>query len=650
MTALNPLAVQNAPLLRELAKDGPAEPVTAIAKRIGRDESNVRKTIKTLIAEGLACEPMALTPEGEAQLAAIERAENGTDEPGLSEAAEGSISVVHAQILADSQNARRDWDSDEAQAELEALKEDIVAHGLLQNLVVRAPDECFTITGPEADDAALPVYTLVGGERRWRAIGKAIADGGWPAERRIACRVLDTDDLGHRLAALSENLQRRNLNPLEKAKAFDGLAQAFSDNGVADDKINREIADRVGVTIEHVQQTRSLLRLDEADQSRLALPKDDPKRLTVSDARKKVSAKAEKEAAWKPTDQSPEEQLVIAEMAFIARKTSSYLGSSFMVGPASRTDPVAVRLAELNIIDLPEELAQWGDDAGQHKASFRGWTLTDAIRSVWPAVVHDDAEKRAEGLLALQIELTGASPAEGMTFLTDWLNGPFELTEAGKAIVAERQAEDEKRRIEDQARADARAATLTRWGEARTRHLAILTAAAEKAEAGSPEDNQAIAADLDRPLPWHLTAEAIVAANGETVRRIGNHYSPTEHELALAQMMVVAVNAAGGQVTPPPPAEEEEDDAPLEESVFVQEIADSLQDQLADLSDDDAQAQAEEILHEFLTDNSVAFGDEGFDWTAAGAQTLADEWVAESSEARTFEGEADAPADTEEAA
>ncbi|WP_426036453.1 hypothetical protein [Brevundimonas sp. DC300-4] len=650
MTALNPLAVQNALLLRELAKDGPAEPVTAIAKRIGRDESNVRKTIKALIAEGLACEPMTLTHEGQAQLAAIDRAENRTDKPGLSEAAEGSISLVHAQILPDVQNARRDWDSAEAQAELGALKEDIVAHGLLQNLVVRGPEAAsddFAISGP--DGVALPLYTLVGGERRWRAIGKAIADGGWPADRRIACRVLDTDNLGHRLAALSENLQRRNLNPLEKAKAFDGLAQAFADNGVADDKINREIADRVGVTIEHVQQTRSLLKLDEADQARLALPKDDPKRLTVSDARKKVSVKAEKEAAWKPTDQSPEEQLVIAELAFIARKTSSYLGSSFMVGPESRTDPVAVRLAELNIIDLPEELAQWGDDTGQHKASFRGWTLTDAIRSVWPAVLHDDAEKRSEGLLALQIELTGAGPTGGRTFLTDWLNGPFGLTEAGKAIVAERQAADEKRLREDQARADARAATLTRWGEARTRHLAILNAAAEKAEAGSPEDNQAIAADLDRPLPWSLTAEAIVAANGETVRRIGNHYTPTEHELALAQMMVVAVNAAGGQVTPPPPVEEEEDDAPLEETVFVQEITDSLQDQ-TDLSDDGARAQAEEILHEFLTDNSVVFGDLGFDWTAGGAQTLTDEWVAESSEAGTFEGEADASADTKEAA
>lgn len=526
----------------------------------------------------------------------------------------GVITLRHDQIVPDPDNARRDWDSNEARLELDALRSDILEHGLLQNLVVR----------PASIDEGAP-YALIGGERRWRAIGLAIDEGDWPEDRKLACRLIDADALGRRLAALSENLQRRNLNPLEKAQAFEGLAQAFADQGVEPDRINRTISDRIGTTIEHVQQHRSFMKLDPADQARLALPKDDPKRLSVRDARAKVTQKTAKDEAWKPTDQSPEEQLLLAELAYLARGKSSYMGNSFIVGPESRTDPVALRLAALNIIHMPEDLGRWNEEAGQFTASFRGWALTDAIRSTWPALVDDDVEKRAAGLRALQAELAGEAPTEGATFLTGWLNGPFALTEAGLAIVEEQRQAAEARQRDNQAAAEARAATLTRWGEARSRHLAILNAAAETAAAGSPEDNQAIAAELDRPLPWRLTADAIVAANGEAVRRIGQyHGAPSDQEIALAQMTVVAVNAAGGQVTPPPVVAEDEES--LDRAAFEAVMTEAIDAAGAGLN-------ATSVLDDFLSANAVEFGEEGWIWSGEGARELVEEALAEDDDA-----------------
>jgi ParB family chromosome partitioning protein len=89
-------------------------------------------------------------------------------------------------------------------AELERLAESIRRHGVLQPVVVRAVDDG---------------YELLVGERRWRAAQAA----GLASIPVVVADVATSDRLE---VALVENVQRHDLNPIELALAFRGLADA----------------------------------------------------------------------------------------------------------------------------------------------------------------------------------------------------------------------------------------------------------------------------------------------------------------------------------------------------------------------------------------------------------------------------------------
>ena len=89
---------------------------------------------------------------------------------------------------------RQDFDPDEMQS----LAESISAHGLLQPVIVRRVNDR---------------YQLVAGERRLRAAVKA----GWTD---VPVNVIEADDRQMAELAIVENLQRKDLNPLEKAISF----------------------------------------------------------------------------------------------------------------------------------------------------------------------------------------------------------------------------------------------------------------------------------------------------------------------------------------------------------------------------------------------------------------------------------------------
>ena len=110
--------------------------------------------------------------------------------------------IDYADIHTSSLNPRKTFDN----AEIAELAESIATNGLLQNLVVRPR--------PEGG------YTLVAGERRWRAIGALIEGnaGGWTGG--VPCRVIEADDGTHLALALLENLHRQDVQPLEEADAF----------------------------------------------------------------------------------------------------------------------------------------------------------------------------------------------------------------------------------------------------------------------------------------------------------------------------------------------------------------------------------------------------------------------------------------------
>lgn len=623
MTELNLIAVQNAAVLRAL-RDRPEDgypSFVAMGDAIGRDPSNLRKTLNVMADAGLVhLKPLTegLTFDGLAQLDAIDLAEGLTDQPATArpeapDLPEGLLTLRHDQILPDPDNARQDWTSEEARWELDALRMDIVQNGLLQNLVVRLSDPFepgATVTTSddpaEGYETTRRTYVLVAGERRWRAIGEAIQDGDWEPDAPIIVRLLDTDARETRFAAIAENLLRRKLNPIEKATGFEQLAELGFENKL--------IAERLGYTPEHVQQHRRFLKLDEADQQRMTLSRDDPRHLSVRDARQKLSnATAEAEKAAELQAVPNDERLMAAEVLHAIITRTNYSWADLIVGPGIAEDEIFVRLKQRDWL-RGGDLHKYGAAIGHHVVS-RSYGLPFGA---FPWFFGKDEAAIAAGLKDAQRE-AGHPDVDG--YVTPWLGPDPERSAEGKAMLEAAEAERAQaaeRQAQRQATIDA---NLQRFRDARARHAAILNAAQERADAGAPEENVAIAAEIERPLPWTVAGDVIRAANGQTVRRVGDGYGmPGDRDIAVAQMIVVGVNTAAGLTTPACAFDDEPD-----EEQFTEWLVAQLRLEKPDDAEEALEQAAAEILSSFLTDNSVEFGDEGFAWDEDAAAVLVDE-------------------------
>jgi ParB family transcriptional regulator, chromosome partitioning protein len=134
---------------------------------------------------------------------------------------------------------------------LGALADSIREVGLLQPVLVR----------PAGDG-----YELVAGERRWRAARRA-------GLQVIPAIVRQTEDRKALQAALVENLQRDDLNPLEEAAAYQQMIEDFS-------MTHEQVAATVGKSRAAVSNTMRLLQLPPSIQRAL---RDD--RLSMGHAR-----------------------------------------------------------------------------------------------------------------------------------------------------------------------------------------------------------------------------------------------------------------------------------------------------------------------------------------------------------------------------
>jgi ParB family chromosome partitioning protein len=123
---------------------------------------------------------------------------------------------------------RKDFD----QEELGALRKSIEAHGILQPLVVR----------PVAGR-----FQLIAGERRFRAAQAA-------GFKEVPVRVVDFNDQQVLEAALVENIQRADLNPIEKAQGFVDYLQRFN-------MTHEQLASRLGLDRSTVSNLVNLLEL-----------------------------------------------------------------------------------------------------------------------------------------------------------------------------------------------------------------------------------------------------------------------------------------------------------------------------------------------------------------------------------------------------
>lgn len=120
-----------------------------------------------------------------------------------------------------------------APEELNELVESVRAKGIIQPVLLRRSGER---------------YQLVAGERRWRAAQIAGLDA-------VPAIVRDLDDREAIELALTENLLRDDLGPIETAKAYRSLQERF---GISQE----EIAGRLGLNRVTVTNTLRLLKLD----------------------------------------------------------------------------------------------------------------------------------------------------------------------------------------------------------------------------------------------------------------------------------------------------------------------------------------------------------------------------------------------------
>jgi len=121
-----------------------------------------------------------------------------------------------------------------AQPQMETLISSIQEHGILQPIIVRP-----TSKG----------YKIIAGERRWRAAKQA-------GITEIPAIVKNADSLKTIELALVENIQREDLNPMEKATAFSELKTNFG-------LTQEQIATKVGQNRSTVANTIRLLDLPE---------------------------------------------------------------------------------------------------------------------------------------------------------------------------------------------------------------------------------------------------------------------------------------------------------------------------------------------------------------------------------------------------
>ncbi len=136
---------------------------------------------------------------------------------------------------------RRDFD----QARLQDLADSIRMYGVLQPIVVTRHEVA------REDGGLATEYELISGERRLRASKLAGL-----SQVPVLIRAQEENERVKLELAIIENLQREDLNPVDRARAFKRLADDFNFK-------HSQIAEKVGKSREYVTNTMRLLALPE---------------------------------------------------------------------------------------------------------------------------------------------------------------------------------------------------------------------------------------------------------------------------------------------------------------------------------------------------------------------------------------------------
>ena len=117
---------------------------------------------------------------------------------------------------------------------IDELAESIKEYGVIQPIIVTKEDKH---------------YKIVAGERRWRAAKKA-------GISEIPAIVRDYTEQTNNEIALIENIQREDLNPIEKAHALQDLLTKYN-------LTQQQLSDKIGISRSGIANTIRILNLDE---------------------------------------------------------------------------------------------------------------------------------------------------------------------------------------------------------------------------------------------------------------------------------------------------------------------------------------------------------------------------------------------------
>lgn len=477
--------------------------------------------------------------------------------------------LLHHEIRPDPQNPRKDFESEDALEALQELKASIVADDLLENLVVRPAPEGLG-------------YMLIAGERRWRAIGLAIAEGLWATERRIPCSIRVVDEKTARRLALVENLQRRDLNYMEEARSLSQLCEL-------EDKTASQVGEELGFTPRWGQQRIQLLQLTEPLQARL-----ERREIKLEEAReilgmwsklppikrteleRGVSTVAEVKL-WlnnqpKPLELAADEWALVLEVFDKVQRE-----------PLADSTYLTECHADARFDDRVKGFASWPRymlnsvshlrDNGGPTGRFQIGTSHDTLRQLrlkFGGEIDSEAGRlRALDSLYDELGVVHTAPS----YHTPWLNGPFTIAEGlrqeidnARAAEAERDArwakENAERAAENKRRTDAYNAQQAAIdaNHARATELLPIYTTEHLAEALA-----IISSEHPLPWAWREPSQNEIGgpcdANGQWIQ-LGEN-TPAE------RMMTALINSLGGHSTKVTAGEEDEeaggadgDDAP----------------------------------------------------------------------------------------
>ena len=221
---------------------------------------------------------------------------------------------------------------------LAELVESIQARGVLQPLLVRPH--------PQQGNS----YQIIAGERRWRAAQKA-------GLHEVPVLVRDLNDVDSMAAALVENLQRQDLNPIEEGEGFRRLLEEF---GLTQEQLGAA----VGKSRSHVANAMRLLNLPSsvrqevqagrlsAGHARALLGHPDPEAAAKMVIERGLNVRqTEGLANGRERDAKPSAMPDDPETEALARQLSQQLGLTVQISFDGRAGIVIIKYKNLDQLD-----------------------------------------------------------------------------------------------------------------------------------------------------------------------------------------------------------------------------------------------------------------------------------------------------------